>query len=308
MLVLLLACAPSETAGRDFAEGRAGRVSLTNTLTVDVDGDAGASVHLVQIQGSGGSFTRYSTLSTASVSSGSARVSLGSSVGATYLSDGGGNSAIFAVLLLDEDGAVVGIGDDTVGFYSTAPSGTRSTGWLVGVDGLHSAPTRYSSLSSGIDVEAALDGDDELTLRGSATTLPLASSPRIQAAPVDDSAGSPWDAPIATRWTATLSGTPDELSTRSVDGHIAAYFPLEVYDDTNGNEDWDGAQEPVIGAVCHGSADVVVRWIGREVEDLDALYAMLEDGIQYGWMVGKLSGYAFTEITDASSLRVRDAC
>lgn len=308
MLVLILACAPADVTPRDVASDVAGRVSSSSSLTVIVDGEAGSSVQLVQIVGTGGTFTRYGTLSSASVSSGRASFSLGGSVGPAYLSNGGGNSAIFAVVLLDAAGAVVGVSDDTVGYYPSAPSGTTSTGWLVGVDGLHATPSRYTSVSSGVDVLDALGGEDTVALRGTASTISLGSRPRIQAAPVADSASSPWDTAIAVRWTATLSGTPDEDSARVVEGYTAAYCPLQVYDDVNGNGDWDAGSEPVIGAVCHGSAEVVVRWVSDDVEDLDAVYAMIEAGVVHGWVVGKLDGDELTEITDASSLRVRDDC
>ncbi len=311
MLNLLFACAapdPVAVADRALTPEFAGKVSKSTTLTVEAEGDAAAYVQLVQVRGSSGAFTRYSTLATKAVSSGAASFSLTASPGSSYLSDGGGTSAIFVVVLLDDSGAIVGLADDVVGYYSTAPSGTASTGWLVGEDGLHGTPDTYTTLTAGIEVEDALAGDDEVSLRGSASTESYTSRARMQASPVDDDAVPPWDEAIAKKWSVTLSGTPDEASVRSDDGYGAAYFPLEVYDDANGNADWDAGEEEIIGGVCHGSADVVVRWVAEEDEDLDAVYVMLEHRVTYGWTVGELSGTRLSEITDATSLRVRDEC
>lgn len=311
MILALLACADPEfesdpglhTLARDFA----GKVAKSTTLTISVDGDDAASVALVQFTGSAGTYTRHDTLVEKAVSGGVAKVSLDAEPGAGFLSDGGGSSALFVVLLLDSAGVVIGVTDDILGYYKTAPSGASSSGWLVATGGWTGTPSKYAKVSAGIKVEQLFTGDSSVSLRGSMSVESFSSTARMQAAPIDTEAEAPADWAIAKKWEVSLSGTPDEDSVRTDDEFRAAWFPLVAYDDTDRDKDW-GASELSIGAVCHGSSDVIVRWVDEEDEDLDAIWSLYDLGVVYGWSVGTLDGTELDVITDASSLKVKDSC
>lgn len=303
MFTLFFACAlPAEDAAPERTDAML--KASTTSLTVEVDGDDGASVALVQYTFSGSSYTEYDTYAESTVSGGRATFSLATTPASSVLTPEGGTRAHFAVLLLDENGEVIGITPDVIGWYASAPSGASRAGWLVGRDELFSTATAYEVLGRGVDIEDNLLGDDSFEFTGTASGL--SSTARASAEPSDTDAEAPGDWALASRWSIEISGEPDSDALESGSHLEIGFFPLEVYDDTNHNGAWDRTTETDLGDICHGNSAVALRWVSP-VYDLAGAYAMYYHDLQAGWSVGTLSGEALSGI-QARNYRVREDC
>lgn len=278
--------------------------SRSQSLTVEVDEGAAAVVVLVQYTFDGTSFSEIGVYDDAEVRGHRATFSLPSSPSADALTNGGGSTVLLAVVLEDENGSILGVSDDVLGWYTTAPTGSRRTGWQIGRALFLSSASSYEAVSEDLEVEANLEGDTDLTASGS-TTLSN-SSARVVAATSAEDGEAPGDAGGTGRWELEVEDAPDS-STLSTGKHFDyAFYPLEVYADANGDRTWNRSSETDLGNVCSGATAASLRWIAPPT-DLTAAAALWHRGLTWGWSVGVVSGASFTEVA-TSGLVVKSGC
>lgn len=284
------------------AQTAAAAPAASTRLTVDVVAADATTVALIQYTFDGSSYAEVGLYTTAAVAAGKATFNLATPTAAATTA--GGGSVMLAVVIEDAEGQFLGLSEDVVGWYPTAPAGAPRKGWLIGRDQFLSTASAYAAFTGGLAVEDNLLGDKTLTLTG--TMSGAGFTTRVTAAPADTSAPAPADDVAARTWSLTLADAPDTAALTAGKHFDIGYFPLTAYVDSDGSHSWTRATEAAAGLVCSGTSALAARYVSPPTTLADAA-AMWHKDLEWGWVVGVAADGTMTPVSTAG-LRIKLAC
>lgn len=313
-LALLLACAPLsdefEAAGFGISAVESGLKKTTAKVKVTLRGSTSGTdteFLLRQIVPGTEAVTEYETLVSVDATSGSGSLVLPSSPPTADLAlASSGMPVIYALALVDGDGVIYGIGKQYLCWYATSPDGKASAGWLL-VSKASDGSYAYKGTNSGMTIRAGIEGTKTLSMSGQ-NELGEISDMRFGVTTMDQTAevGS---VEVTDSYSFTASASPDAAYLGEEGGVSAAYYSTGTYVDEDADAAFDPDTEAMIGVGCSEALTGVVRWI-EPPTDLAAAFALDNLGAQWGWEVGYLDGFAFTEFSGSqrTHLDVKEAC
>ncbi len=315
MLVLFLACAPPdpEFAGDRLADDdRLMAVASTRSISVSVNGNYeldDLDFQLRQIVPGTSSITDYATLASVDADSGRGTLTVPATPSAVDRGRAGsGQPVIYALLLVDEDGVIHGAAQSMLAYYATAPTSRTSAGWLV-VTRSSSGSNTYANTTSGMSIRPTLSGEEEFEMAGD-NNLGSYSTMRLALAKSEAAGGSDLaDVAVEDEYEIEREDWAADASLVNTGGILWAVFEAVVYDDKDGDHDWDRSTDPRLGSACHGSSTVVVRWI-EPPTTVDAAYDLIYYGYPWGWSVGYWNGTTWMPISGNSveNLDIKSSC
>jgi len=279
-----------------------GAPAASSRLTVDVASADATTAALIQYTYDGTSYTEVGVYTTATITAGKASFNLSNPTSAATTA--GGGTVVLAVVIEDAEGQLLGLSEDVVGWYPTAPAGAPRKGWLIGRDQFLSSASSYGLFTSGLAVEDNLLGDKTLTLTG--TMSGAGFTTRVTAAPSDTSAPAPADDDAGRTWSLTFADAPDPATLTAGKHFDIGYFPLTAYVDSDGDHLWTRASEALAGSVCSGTSALAARYVSAPTTLADAA-AIWHKGLEWGWVVGVAADGTMTPVSTAG-LRIRLAC